>query len=157
VRGVAAVALALANPLLARHIALAHRKRQHRITTQFAMVVEVFIAESDSIDSLRHQLVHVMFDARSIAVIDEASRHSRRHPDALVHLAKQHAAGVGADAPTIEASGDQTSSQGVKLKLVASTLCLQGCFLHVWPKRLIAQPLCHRKQPFSTPFVSFSG
>ena len=99
--------------------------------------------------SLRLQLVHVMFDARPIAVIDEASRHSRRHPGALVHLAKQHAAGVGADAPTIEASGDQTSSQGVKLKLLASTLCLQGCFLHVWPKRLIAQPLCHRKQPFS--------
>ena len=55
----------------------------HRITTQFAMVVEVFIAEGDSIDSLRHQLVHLMFDARPIAVIDKASRYLRRHPGAL--------------------------------------------------------------------------
>ena len=84
---VTVAAVTLANPLLARHIALAHQQRQHRITTQFAMVVEIFISESESIDSLRHQLVHAVFDARRIAVIDEASRHSRRHPGAFVHLA----------------------------------------------------------------------
>ncbi len=77
--------------------------------------------------------------------------------DALVALAEQDATGVGADVPTIESSGDQAPSQGVKLKRLTRTLCLQGCFLLVWPNPLIPQPLCHRKQPFSTPLVSFSG
>ena len=51
---------ALANPYLARHIALAYQQRQHRITRQLAMVamvVEIFISGRDSIEGLRHQFI----------------------------------------------------------------------------------------------------
>ncbi len=98
-----------------------------------------------------------MFEARRVAVIDPTPRYPRAQPDALVALAEQDATGIGADAPTLESSGDQATSQGVKLKRLTGTLCLQGCFRLVWPKRLIPQPLCHWKQPFSTFLVRFSG
>ena len=121
------------------------------------MVVEIFIPERDPVDPLRHQFMHAVFDARPIAVIDQTPRHSRRQSDALVGFAQQYATGIGTDAPTIKSPRNQSPSQGVKLKLFASTLCLQGCFLLVWPKRLIAQQLCHWKQPFSTPLVRIAG
>ena len=80
-------AVALANPLLARHIALAHQQRQHRITAQLAMVVEIFVSKRDSIEALRHQLIDAVFDARPIPVIDQTPRHPPGQPDALVDLA----------------------------------------------------------------------
>ena len=121
------------------------------------MVVEIFVSKRDGIEALRHQLMHAMFDARRVAVIDQTPRYPRGQSGALVDLAEQDATGVGADAPTIEPAGHQTPSQGVKLELLTSTLCLQGCFLAGWRNLLIAQPLCHGKQPFSTPLVRFSG
>ena len=108
-------AVTLANPRLARHIALAHQQRQHRITAQLPMVVEIFVSERDGMEALRHQLMHAMFDARRIAVIDQTPRYPRGQPGALVDLAEQEAAGVGVDASTIESPGHQTTSQGVKL------------------------------------------
>jgi len=113
------------------------------------------VSERDGIEALRYQLMHVMFDARRVAVIDPTLRDPRGQPDALVRLAQQDAASVGTEASTIESPDHQTTSQGMKLKPLASTLCLQGCFLVGWRNLLIAQPLCHGKQPFSTPSVTF--
>ena len=56
---------------------------------------------------------------------------------------------VRADASPIESTRHHTPSQRVKLKLLASTLCLQGCFLVEWPNCLITRTLCHEEQPFS--------
>ena len=89
------------------------------------------------------------------------------HHDSSIALACTHTTvptgnadsvtGVGADASTIESAGDRTPSQGVKLKRLASTLCLQGCFLVGWLNLLIAQLSCHEEQPLSTPLVRFPG
>ena len=90
-------------------------------------------------------------------MIDKTLRQSSRHPDALIYFAQQYAASVAADASTIESTRQRTSSQRVKLQLLATTLCLQGSLPVMWPKRLIALTLCHEEQPLSTPSVRFSG
>ena len=147
----------LSNPLLAHDIRLAHQHRHQRITSQLPMVVEVFVSQCKSIYPLRYQLIYAVFHACRITMIAKTLRQSSRHPDALIYFAQQYAASVAADASTIESTRHRTSSQRVKLKLLPSTLCLQGCFLVGWLNLLIARLLCHGKQPLSTPLVSFSG
>ena len=45
-------------------------------------IVEVFVSQRGTIESLRYQVKHAVIDARPIAVIDETSLHPRREPDA---------------------------------------------------------------------------
>ena len=154
-QGVASVALS--HPLVPRHVRFAHQHREQRIIAQRIMVIEVFVSQGNRVDALGHQFIDAMFNARAIAVIHKTPRHPRRHPDTEAYLAKQHSSAVGADATAIKSTRHRAASQGVKLKLFDSTLCLQGCFLFDWHKRLIAQTLCHEEQLFSTPSVIFPG
>ena len=147
----------LSNPLLARDIRLAHQHRHQRVTSQLPMVVEVFVSQCKSIYPLRYQLIYGVFHACRITMIDKTFRQSSRHPDELVHFAHQYAASVAADASTIESTRHRTPSQRVKLQLLTSTLCLQGCFLVIWFKRLITLTLCYEEQVFLTPSVKFPG
>ena len=149
--------VALSHPLVPRHVRFAHQHPEQRIIAQRLMVVEVLVSQGYRVDALGHQFIDAMFDARAIAVIHKTPRHPRRHPGTSVYLAKQHPATVGTDATAIKSTRHRAAPQGVKLKLFDSTLCLQGCSLFDWHKRLIAQTLCHEEQPFSTPSVSFPG
>ena len=149
--------IALPHPARARRIHLARRQRQQRVAAQFVVIVEVLVTQRQRVHALRQQRAHVMLDARRVAVIDETPGQPFRQPDALVHFAKQQTAAVGTHVPTVEAARYPAPSKRVKIKLIVATLCVQGCFLFVWRKRLIAQPLCHRKQPSSTPSVRYPG
>lgn len=51
---------------------------------------------------------------------------------ARTRLPRQYSAAVGTDARAIESPCHQTSTRDVKLKLVVSTLCLQGRSLSSW-------------------------
>ena len=122
-------AVALSNARVARHIPFAHQQRQSGVGTQVVMIVEVFLTEPDGLEALRHQFMHVGLDARWMTGIDKALRYARRDPNALIDLPQETAAGVRTDASAVESTRHRTSSQGVKLKLFAATLCLHGCFL----------------------------
>ena len=150
-------AVALAFALLPGQVPLAYQQRHQRITSQLPMVVEVFVAQRQRIDALRHQCVHIVFHTQPIAVIDKTPRQPGRQSDALVHFAQHYPARVGTEPSTVKSPRHRTTSQGVKLQLLAATLCLQGCFLVAWPNSLIPQLLCHEEQPFSTPSVKFAG
>ena len=128
-----------------------------RVAAQFVVIVEVLVTQRQRVHALRQQRAHVMLDARRVAVIDETPGQPFRQPDALVHFAKQQTAAVGTHVPTVEAARYPAPSKRVKIKLIVATLHVQGCFLFVWRKRFIAQPLCHRKQPSSTPSVRYPG
>ena len=83
--------------------------------------------------------MHVVLHTRGIAVIDKTPRQPGRQTDALVHLAQHHPARVGTEPSAIKSPRHRTASQCVKLQLLDSTLCLQGCFLVAWHNSLIAQ------------------
>ena len=121
------------------------------------MVVEVFISQRKPVDALPDKLLNAVLNARAITEIGKTLRQPRGQPDPNIRLANQHPTAVGTDATAIEPTRHRTPSQGVKLKLLASTLCIQGCSPFDWHKRLIAQSLCHEEQPFSTPSVRFPG
>jgi hypothetical protein len=65
-------AVALARPLCAGEVALAHRQRQQRVVAQGVMVVEILIALRLCQHPLRDQLLHAVLDAGRVAMIGEA-------------------------------------------------------------------------------------
>ena len=72
-QGIAAVTLTEA--LVTRHIPLADQQRQDCITPQVAVVTQVFVAQGDGIEALRHQIPDAVFDARRVAMIEPTPCH----------------------------------------------------------------------------------
>src|ERR1700690_806501 len=88
------------------------------------MVVEVFVSEAQSVDSLRDQLVDAVFNELGVAQIQKAFRESLDELLPLLDLTKKKTPGVRGDAPTVERTDDRSIVEGLKGKLVRATVCL---------------------------------
>ena len=65
------------------------------------MIVQMFIAQTQAVDPLPHQLFDLLLDQRRVAIIGQASRETANDSRPLLHVAQQHPAGVGADIPAV--------------------------------------------------------
>jgi hypothetical protein len=81
-------------PSLARQISLACQQRQHAVRAQGIVIVQIFIAQRQTINTLRHQLMHAVLDALRIAVIGETRRQPIQRSHTLINLTQQQAAAV---------------------------------------------------------------
>ena len=70
------------------------------------MVVQILIAQGQTIDSLGHQLLHRMFDQIGIPIIGEAAGKLVEDPDALLDLPQEQTTAVTADRSTVELRAD---------------------------------------------------
>ena len=66
------------------------------------MVVQIFIAQGQTIDSLGYQLLYRMFDQIGIPIIGEASGKLVEDPDALLNLPQQQTTAVATDRSAVE-------------------------------------------------------
>jgi hypothetical protein len=66
--------------VLAFQILLATKKCQQRIGSKKIMIVEIFIAETQSVDPLRDQFIDAMLDELGVTQICEAFRESLKEP-----------------------------------------------------------------------------
>jgi hypothetical protein len=66
------------------------------------MIVEVFVSETQSVDSLRDQLVDAVFNELGVTQIQEAFRKPLEELLPLLDLTKKKTPGVRGDAPTVE-------------------------------------------------------
>jgi hypothetical protein len=87
---------------LATGIRLLDQHRQQGIVPQLLVVVQIFVAQGQTIDSLGYQLLHRMFDQIRISIIGEAAGKLAQDPDALLDLPQQQTTAVSADRSTIE-------------------------------------------------------
>lgn len=71
-----------------------YRSLHQGIAPQRAVIVEIFIATAQRIQSLRHQCAHVVRDPIGIAGIAQHGRHSPAQADALIHSPQQHQAAI---------------------------------------------------------------
>jgi hypothetical protein len=67
----------------------------------------------------------------------------------LLNFAQQQSTTVRTDLATVKLTHHRTPSQAVKFQLTCSTLCLHKAVFLLGYNVLIAQVLCHEKQPFS--------
>jgi hypothetical protein len=87
-------------------IRLLHQHRQQWIIPQLLVIVQIFVAQSQTIDSLGHHLLHRMFDQIRIPIIGEAGGKLAKHPDALLDLPQQQTTAITGDRSTVELRAD---------------------------------------------------
>ena len=92
------------------------------VLAQIIVVVQIFVAQRQTIYPLGHQIPHAVFDALGVAVIGEASDQAIQQADTLIHLAQQQSATVRSDSPTVKAANHLAPTQGLIFQLFWFTL-----------------------------------
>jgi len=70
-------------------IRLLHQHRQQWIVPQLLVIVQIFVSQGQTIDSLGHQLLQRVLDQIRIPIISETSGKLVQNPDALLDLPKE--------------------------------------------------------------------
>ena len=96
---------------------------QQRIVAQLLVIVQILLTQGQTIDALRHQLLHGVFDPVRIAIIGEAGGKLAQDPDALLDLPQQQTTAVTGDRSAVELRPDLASFLGMKSKDKLVTLC----------------------------------
>ena len=63
--------IALQKPILTQRIAFAADQCMQRIASQMVMIIEIFVAQQQSVNPLTDQLYHPVFDIALVTVVDE--------------------------------------------------------------------------------------
>jgi hypothetical protein len=87
------------------------------------MVVQIFIPQGQSLDSLGHQFLHAVLDLVRPAVIGEARRQACSQTQPPIDLAQQQAAGVAGDGAAVEPRHHLPTAEVVKFEAGLNTLC----------------------------------
>ena len=117
---------ALAHAALPGHVRPAEREREQAVVAQGVMIVDIFVAERESIQALGDQIVQGMLATRGIAVIAEAGGHAAGLVERAVRGLQQQGAPIGGHATPVEA-GDHLATAVVG-ELDCGTVCWHEAF-----------------------------
>src|SRR5918995_6368189 len=87
------------------------------------MVVQVFIAQSEPVHSLRNHLQSGMLDAILLAAVQETLRESFQQIQPLVGLPQQQRASIGTDRAAVESGHHLPRIMSFEFEAGLSTLC----------------------------------
>jgi len=66
------------------------------------VIVQIFVSQSQTIDSLGHQLLYRVLDQFRIPIIGEAGSKLMEHPDALLDLPQQQTTAITSDRSAVK-------------------------------------------------------
>jgi hypothetical protein len=89
-------------PVISFHIFLAHHYRQCGVRPQLIVIVEIFIAQTQSIGPLSDQFLDRELDESRIAIISKTRRESPDDSRPLLHLSQQQPTGVSRDVAAVK-------------------------------------------------------
>jgi len=142
----------LARTGLARRIGLLGQHRQQRIGAQLVVVVQVFVAQRQPINPLRHQfsnrVLHLLWDP----MVSKAGREALDDPRPLLHLAQQQPARVRGHRSPVKPAYHLALIQRMKFEGFLATLCPQKAVLLLRQKSFSQKYLCQK----ATAFFNFS-
>src|SRR5258708_34145824 len=118
---------------------LSRQRRQQRIFPQLFVIVQIFISQSQPIDSLGDQLLHWMFDQIGVPIIGEAGRKLPEDPNALLDLPQQQTTTIAGDRSTVELRADLASLLGMKSEDNLVTLCAHKAIAPPWQGFFLAK------------------
>src|SRR3982750_1597675 len=90
------------------------------------MIVEVLIAECESIDALLDQLLDRMRDAQRVALVGKAGGEPAQNVGLALDLAQQQSASITDDVTAVKAAHDGAFANACKGKQFLGTLCHSG-------------------------------
>ena len=120
------------------------------------MVVEVLVARRQGQHPLRHQRLQAMLDPPRVAVVPEARRQPRRHPEAPVNLPQQQHAAIGRQPAAVEPAHHRTPAKAFKRQLRRGTVCVHGV-APLWTIRCCLSYLYHTFLPHAPTHGEISG
>ncbi len=91
-------------PVHTCRIGFSHGYRQHLIFGQMIMVVEIFVPQGKTDNSLGYQRQHTMLYTLFISMICEACGETLKNGRALLNLPQQQATVIGSNGPSTEIS-----------------------------------------------------
>ena len=97
-----AALVALPNAGRSQHIRLANQHRQHAISAQVVVVVEIFVTQRNTKHALCDQVAHGVFDTLLNPVIPEALTDTIQQADPLIDLAQQQSTTVRSEPSAVE-------------------------------------------------------
>ena len=143
-------------PPLPGHVRTPARQREGAVGAQPVMVVEVLVARRQGQHPLRHQRLQAMLDALWVAVVPEARRQPRRHPEAPVDLPQQQHAAIGRQPAAVEPACHRTPAKAFKRQWRRGTVCVHGV-APSWPVRGCLSYLYHTFLPHAPTHGEISG
>src|SRR3954454_17068707 len=95
---------------------------KQRIGSQLLVIINVFVAERQTIDPLGQHLLNRMLNPLRLPSVEKTSGASRQQLQPLFSLPQKQRATIGRDGPAIETRDDLTSSATFKSKTRLDTL-----------------------------------
>ncbi len=93
------------------------------------MIVQIFVSQGQTIDSLGHQLLHRVFNQVRIPIIREAGGKLTEDLDPLLNLPEQQPTTVAGDRSAVELRPDLASLLRMKSEDKLATLCAHKAVL----------------------------
>ena len=115
------------------------------------MILQIFVAQSQSEDSLPNQLFDRMLDAPGITIVVKAGGQAWQEAYLLLDFPQQERPAIARDRTGIKAGQDLTTERRSKGKRILDTLCHGRGRLLSSANQFSANPLCHKERPFPTP------
>ena len=112
------------------------------------MIVEVLIAQRNTVDTLHQQLPGPVFATPGVAVVGEALRQALKQIECLFDFAQDDRAAVGTHATAVETGGDLMVEKAGKFKFRWGTMCGHGLPVVLWFKWLIMLYFTTKGSPF---------
>jgi hypothetical protein len=95
-------------------IGLLHQHRQQGIVPQLLVIVQIFVSQGQTIDSLGHHLLQRVFDQIGIPIIGKAGGKLAQYPDTFSDLPQEQTTAIAADRSAIELGSNLTAFLGMK-------------------------------------------
>jgi len=115
--------VALPPALFPPHIGLARQHRQQRIGPELLMIVEILVAQRQTIDSLPHQSRNTMLDPARIAAVLEAAGELPRDARLLLGPMQQQPARLRGNRSSVKVRHHLAATLSSESEAGFSTLC----------------------------------
>ena len=115
------------------------------------MVVEVFVAQRQSVNPLGDQVIDRVLDQFGVTVIGEATGESSDDPRFRFDFPQQQGPGVGRDGSAVKNSANFPLLKGLKIESICVTLCLHRVASCMRLNVLLINKLSHTRRPGAIP------
>jgi len=123
--------VAQAAAVAALGVALADQQGQQRVARQRVVVVEVLVAQRQTVDPLTQQIHHGVLYLIRLSTVLETGREALHDPTAPIHLTQQRKTTIRADPTAVERSHHLPPTWTLKQVLLSATVCSQRLLLFV--------------------------
>jgi hypothetical protein len=118
--------------VLAGQIPLADQGCQKHVLPQLIVIIQILVAQSQSVNALSDQFLNRVLGQDRRPVIHEAGGELAEDARPLLDLPQQQPPSIGGDPPSVKSSGNFSPREGLKFQRTFVTLCNHRAASLLW-------------------------